>query len=1170
MPNLEPIRQRYILDTTQMVRGLGRATRAQKKHNFAVKEMNSAYRLALRRAGAAAFAAIGASFFKASSAANKFNKQMAEVATLVDTSTVSISLMKKEILALFRSTPLPLADLTKGLYQTISASIPAASAIRFLGVAARAAVAGVTNVATAVNGMTSVVNAWAMSTDQANDVADTFFVTVRDGKTTFEELANNIGTVAPMAAGIGATFEEVSAAIAAMTLQGLGTDKAAVALRGFFNSLLRPTVEGAALAKQLGIEWNESSIRAGGLVAMMDDLRKKTGGNSRALAILVGNVRAANGVSALLKNGFDDLVRVMDDMATKADVMSTAFEKMQREGQTAWDLFKNNLSSTLIALGEKILPAVNYALESMVELMVEAGGSPADALIEKLKRAGIETDSLTAATLELNRVRAERTLSDLGVVPVGPVTGRVTRRDDVDTYGKPYPPDFDVIDVNPMDVVNVAAGIDNVDGIRDRLIQALDDALKMIRAKREAITEQLARLAHEGMVDGSSIDALNDITDAYEERETAIYDAKEALVELNAIEQALADIGKPAVGTPTPEEPEELIIVDPSTLKDARDVFKEYLRDVALMREKTDDQKEALQEYYDKQDALKELLEGMPALRLAEEQAVKDLALAEKELAETRAQSDVTPEAIEFAEKIVAIKKESLALLQSEITQGGQLIKVAEARVKNAEQRRRVITLTAAQLAEIKRLEDQIARAVRKVDKPLSQVLTTVEDIVRLFGDMGDEIQAAIRGLLQMQSAGEQIALNKAANLAKPGSVGFLASVIPQLQMAGAVYSIGNALLSLTKGVDNSEEIRQQHEERVASEKRLREALENVTREFRDIARALILQTTPGAALQPDKARETVRQGQEFIDQTEGDRRLREDLLAAGIGINTVEPIINRPEEFSLESQIDKDVLANLRRVHGADISAQDIWDVLNVPTPEEMIAAMESLGGEYANFGERVEEIIDETKVSLDAAVRRALAETVPTLEQILDAGLGSTGPSIGGVRERVSIGQEFLGEEGEESFNVLRDGFASLESLPRWVREAIGDLDFKDQKGLQAFIEDLFARRFAGTSQMSADEADAIAAAIAEFQTDEGEDEGISRSVMIQRTITEIQANELIAIQEQALLTLERIKDALTNSVGKGSTYNISVSVPPDVDNFGRVIMEQIENQIALKEAS
>ena len=1112
-----------------MVRGLGRATRAQKRHNFAVKEMNSAYRLALRRAGAAAFAAIGASFFKASSAANKFNKQMAEVATLVDTSTVSISLMKKEILALFRSTPLPLADLTKGLYQTISASIPAANAIRFLGVAARAAVAGVTTVATAVNGMTSVVNAWAMSTDQANDVADTFFVTVRNGKTTFEELANNIGTVAPMAAGIGATFEEVSAAIAAMTLQGLGTDKATVALRGFFNALLRPTVEGAALAKQLGIEWNESSIRAGGLVAMMDDLRKKTGGNSRALAILVGNTRAANGMSALLKNGFDDLVRVMDDMATKADVMSTAFEKMQREGQTAWDLFKNNLSSTLIALGEKILPAVNYALESMVELMVEAGGSPADALIEKLKRAGIETDSLTAATLELNRVRAERRLSDLGVVPVGPVTGRVTRRDDVDTYGKPYPPDFDVIDVNPMDVVNVAAGIDNVDGIRDRLIQALDDALKMIRAKREAITEQLARLAHEGMVDGSSIDALNDITDAYEERERAIYDAKEALVELNAIEQALADIGKPAVGTPTPEEPEELIIVDPSTLKDARDVFKEYLRDVALMREKTDDQKEALQEYYDKQDALKELLEGMPALRLAEEQAVKDLALAEKELAETRAQSDVTPEAIEFAEKIVAIKKESLALLQSEITQGGQLIKVAEARVKNAEQRRRVITLTAAQLAEIKRLEDQIARAVRKVDTPLSQVLTTVEDIVRLFGDMGDEIQAAIRGLLQMQSAGEQIALNKAANIANPGSVGFLQSVLPQIQMAGAIYSIGNALLSLT-GVDNSDEIRQQHNERVASENRLRETLEDAADNMRSLTDAILNASTPGSDLAPEAVARAASIGRTAIE--------------SGYRADDILDIINNPE-----------------------LSEAEIAAALALPTRDDVIRAMEAAG--FADFGSDVADLVA-SGIPQDVAMLRLLLESVPGLEKLLAAGLGSTGQTIGGVRERVGIGQEFLGEEGEESFNVLRDGFASLESLPGWVREAIGDLDFKEQKGLQAFIEDLFARRFAGTSQMSAADADAIAAAIAGFQTDEGEDEGISRSVMIQRTITEIQANELIAIQEQALLTLERIKDALTNSVGKGSTYNISVSVPPDVDNFGRVIMEQIENQIALKEAS
>ena len=50
------------------------------------------------------------------------------------------------------------------------------------------------------------------------------------GKLTFAELAANIGKVAPMARAAGMSMEDMMAAIATMTRQGLGTDEASTRL----------------------------------------------------------------------------------------------------------------------------------------------------------------------------------------------------------------------------------------------------------------------------------------------------------------------------------------------------------------------------------------------------------------------------------------------------------------------------------------------------------------------------------------------------------------------------------------------------------------------------------------------------------------------------------------------------------------------------------------------------------------------------------------------------------------------------------------------------------------------------------------------------------------------------------------------------------------------------
>ncbi len=119
-----------------------------------------------------------------------------------------------------------LDDAVGGLYQALSAGIPPDNAIEFLRTSGKAAVAGVSNIETAVDGISSVLNAYSMGMQGTGKISDLFFETVRLGKTTFDELAQNIGKVAPIANSAGVGIDQLFGAYATLTKQGIKTDEA--------------------------------------------------------------------------------------------------------------------------------------------------------------------------------------------------------------------------------------------------------------------------------------------------------------------------------------------------------------------------------------------------------------------------------------------------------------------------------------------------------------------------------------------------------------------------------------------------------------------------------------------------------------------------------------------------------------------------------------------------------------------------------------------------------------------------------------------------------------------------------------------------------------------------------------------------------------------------------
>jgi TP901 family phage tail tape measure protein len=325
--------------------------------------------LALAGASGGVLAVAGAMAFGVKSA-SEYADKMAEISTLVDTTKFSMDALSaglKEQAELYGQSPIAQAG---AAYDIISSGAStAADAISTLNAANLLAAVGATKVETAANGLTSVVNAFASQALTATQAADSMFITVRDGKITMEQLSASIGNVAPIAATLGLSLDDVGASIAALTLGGVQGSEAVTNIRAALTSIIKPSSEASKLAKQIGLDYSSSALKAKGWAAFLEDIKVKTKGSQDQMAVLAGGVEGLSAMLALTGTGADSFNASLDHMARKIGVAADALKKIQDASPTfQMSRVMAAIKVEAIGLGEGItqslLPAIKFLADN--------------------------------------------------------------------------------------------------------------------------------------------------------------------------------------------------------------------------------------------------------------------------------------------------------------------------------------------------------------------------------------------------------------------------------------------------------------------------------------------------------------------------------------------------------------------------------------------------------------------------------------------------------------------------------------------------------------------------------------------------------------------------------------------------------------------------------------
>lgn len=327
----------------------------------------------------------------AAKTAKTFERTLSQVEGLVGESREAVQKFRQDILDLAPAVGQFPNELAKGLFFITSAGIKGGEALDTLEASAKAASAGLGSVETVADAVTSALNAYAQSGLTAEQATDVLVQTVTEGKAAADSIAGALGEVLPTSSKLKVSFDQVGASIAAMTKVGIPATVAVTSLNATLNAILNPGADAREALDEIGVSAEELRrvLAEHGLLPTLEFLQQAFRGNDEAIVRVFPNVRALRAVFTLLGENSEEVRRIFDSLANSTGALDRSFGAYARTADSQLDKALIRLNSTMIRLGERVLPIVTPAINEFADVVGTA--------FDKFAGADTETKGAIAA-----------------------------------------------------------------------------------------------------------------------------------------------------------------------------------------------------------------------------------------------------------------------------------------------------------------------------------------------------------------------------------------------------------------------------------------------------------------------------------------------------------------------------------------------------------------------------------------------------------------------------------------------------------------------------------------------------------------------------------------------------------------------------------------------------
>lgn len=342
-------------------------TEKLKKHQSDYEEKAKKTAENVKKFYAAAGAAIIAETTAAIVAAANYQSSYAKVFTLTSDGTDEAA-YANSIKQASKNTGVNVTDMSESVYSAISASVDQDKAVAFTEDAVKLAKGGFTETATAVDVLTTAINAYGLAADDASHISDVLINTQNKGKTTVDELARSMGQTIPVANSAHTAIEELSTDYAVLTKNGVATAEAGTQIKAMYSEL---NASGTQVSKTLreitGKSFAELKDEGQTTADVLNTLSDYARSSGQSLQDLFGSVEAGNAAFTLIKDGGADFADILNSMYTSSGAAEKAYEKMTNTIEAKSEKLLNKITIMFAEAGEEMLPLVDELIDYVDE-----------------------------------------------------------------------------------------------------------------------------------------------------------------------------------------------------------------------------------------------------------------------------------------------------------------------------------------------------------------------------------------------------------------------------------------------------------------------------------------------------------------------------------------------------------------------------------------------------------------------------------------------------------------------------------------------------------------------------------------------------------------------------------------------------------------------------------
>lgn len=291
-------------------------------------------------------------------AATDFDTSMAKLSTIADTSKVSTEDLKAQILDVSNTYGVSASDIAEAAYSAISAGQDTEDAVQFVADAMQLAKAGFTDSGTAIDTLTTIINAYGDASGSAADISDRLITAQNLGKTTVAELGSNMGKVIPTAAMYGVNLDNLASAYVTTTKNGIATADSTTYINGMLNELGKSGSTASNILKnKTGKSFKELMDSGMSLTDALQIIQDAADASGKSMADMFSSQEAAKAAATITQHA-DDFTESMNAMAESSGKTAEAFAVVDDTTAASMEKLKTSVQNLAVQFGDILIPVV--------------------------------------------------------------------------------------------------------------------------------------------------------------------------------------------------------------------------------------------------------------------------------------------------------------------------------------------------------------------------------------------------------------------------------------------------------------------------------------------------------------------------------------------------------------------------------------------------------------------------------------------------------------------------------------------------------------------------------------------------------------------------------------------------------------------------------------------